>query len=232
LLFPHNPHFEPTRGTVDQNITYCSKEATDIFRKGNPIVTPKEKGKMEKDRWDGYKQLMKENRLEELPSKIYVQNYRTAKQIAVDNMANAPNEEACTGIWLYGKAGAGKTHLARNFDPDFYNKNLTKWWDGYQGQKTAVLDDLSPYHKGLGDLIKLWGDKWSTTAEVKTSSMNIRPKTFIITSQYLPEQIWEDSETIEAIRDRFMIKHVVAPDGESRRKKQKRVDPFPEIETM
>lgn len=43
------------------------------------------------------------------------------------------------------------------------------------------------------------------SVEVKGGTMMVNPELFIITSQYLPEQIWEDEETRAAIRRRVTI---------------------------
>ena len=42
----------------------------------------------------------------------------------------------CRGIWIYGKAGTGKTHLARKGpwirdDSTVFLKQQNKWWDLY-----------------------------------------------------------------------------------------------------
>jgi len=44
-------HLEIARGNVEQNLAYTGKDG-DIFRSGDPPKTQKEKGDMEKDRWD------------------------------------------------------------------------------------------------------------------------------------------------------------------------------------
>lgn len=46
------------------------------------------------------------------------------------------------GIWIYGPPGTGKTHRARTRYGKVYLKPQNKWWDGYQGEETVVIDDL------------------------------------------------------------------------------------------
>lgn len=222
VLLPR-AHLETTRGSSVSNIRYCSKEDPNPFSKGVPPKTKQDQGRIERERWDSYKRSAKAGNLENLPSKIYIQNYTTLKQIHCDNMKKAPNAEQCTGLWLYGGYGSGKSHLARTTYPDAYIKNATKWWDGYQGQDQVIFEDMDPFLKGMARHFKIWGDKWNFPAEIKRSTINIRPKLFIVTSQYLPEQIWDDVETIGAIRDRFIITKLP---GKSRRKKKARVNPF------
>lgn len=68
------------------------------------------------------------------------------------------------------------------------------------------IDDING--KTLGGPIKIWADAHAFSAQVKGSNILIRPKMFIITSQYLPKQIWKgNTKTLEAINRRFHVVH-------------------------
>lgn len=54
------------------------------------------------------------------------------------------------GIWIWGASGAGKSRLARDKFPNSYPKLCNKWWDGYKGQETVIMDDIGKDHKVLG----------------------------------------------------------------------------------
>lgn len=207
-LFPKEVHIEPAKGNPEQNIEYCSKDGN-TYEKGTKPMSQKDKGKTEQERWDKIKQQAKEGKLDEIDSKVFVHHYRTLRSIAADYQRIPSSTDSVTGIWYYGESGVGKTTIARTtHGDDYFLKAPTKWWDGYKGQDVVILDDLDKYHKALGYYVKMWGDKWPFVAEVKGSSMTIRPKNFIITSQYLPEDIWDDEETVSAVRRRFKIVHV------------------------
>jgi len=64
--------------------------------------------------------------------------------IAKDHQVNTNRTSARECLWYYGKAGCGKIRKAVSSLPDAYMKLSNKWWDGYQGQKAVILDDLDP----------------------------------------------------------------------------------------
>ncbi len=93
-----------------------------------------------------------------------------------------------------------------------YPKFPTKWWDGYNGQATVLIDDLGPEHSWISYYLKIWADHYPFNAESKNTSNIIRPKRIIVTSNYHPSQIWKDDPILlDAIMARFTVIHKQPP---------------------
>lgn len=113
------------------------------------------------------------------------------------------DSDGVRGVWIYGRPGVGKTHYARTNYPDAFIKAQNKWWDGYQGEKYVILDDYDC--KELAHYLKIWLDKWSCTGEIKGGIVPLVYDKFIITSNYLPEDLFTCPVLIEAISRRIII---------------------------
>jgi len=144
--------------------------------------------------------------LDKIEAKIFVQNYRTLKQIKFDFQQKPDDLDNVCGEWLHGPSDVGKSHTARTENPGFYEKMLNKWWDQYEGEDVVLIDDVDKSCEFLGQFLKRWADKYSFRVEIKNHSVLIRPKKIIVTSQYLPSQIWRDPAMIEAINRRFKFR--------------------------
>lgn len=115
------------------------------------------------------------------------------------------------GTWIYGATGTGKSYSARhNFGNSFFVKGQNKWFDNYRAEPVIILDDFDTLGTCLSHLLKIWGDSYPCHGEIKGASVALRHEHFIITSQYLPEQLWTDQALVDAIHRRFKI---VTPTG-------------------
>lgn len=139
---------------------------------------------------------------------------RESKMLYTLDSIEVPDYMPKTCLWIYGKTGIGKSRYIRdNFPKQYYEKSQNKWWDGYNGQKIVLLDDFDLKGEMMGHNLKIWADCYSFTAEIKGGTIRPYIDMFIITSQYLPRDIWcqgddhakWDTELKEAIERRFRI---------------------------
>ena len=117
------------------------------------------------------------------------------------------NLEVLENEWIFGPPGCGKSRSVRERFPGAYIKNGTKWWDGYQNEEVVIMDDFElDFGKCFGHLIKIWSDHYPFKAEVKGASFLIRPKKFIVTSNYTIDQCFgHDSVLVAAVSRRFVV---------------------------
>ncbi len=183
-VFPR-AHIEYKQGPMEKASDYCKKDGDyDVYG-----TLPKTAGQVSKERmkkrWEDAYASAKAGNLEEIPKNMLVPYYHAWKRIQQDNPLPVEDLEKPCGIWLHGKTGAGKSHKARHDYGEFYDKPLNKWWDGYRGQETVILDDLdNETAKYIGPRLKRWADKYSFPAEQKGTTVQLRPKRIIVTSQY------------------------------------------------
>lgn len=83
--------------------------------------------------------------------------------------------------WLSGPAGQGKSRCAMGLgDSVFFKSSGNKWFDGYEGQQVAVLDDFRKHWFAYDFLLKLL-DHGECKVEVKGGMVQWRPKIVVIT---------------------------------------------------
>ena len=167
----------------------------------------KKKGTLEKNRWSTILTLATLGDWETLRAeypKEYVSRYRTLQKIYNDTASVEHEVNELDNYWYWGPAGSGKSRAARDNYPGAYIKNSNKWWDGYLGEETVIIDELELGDTFMGHFLKLWGDRYPFLGEIKGSGRRIRPLRIVITSNYSIEQIFgSDLELVRALKRRF-----------------------------
>ncbi len=145
--FDKRIHFTKVSRTEDKAEIYCMKEETRLD--GPFIFGIKPVRRNTKTDWEEVFELAKSGDISKIPADIKVKHYGNIKRIQKDFMIVADAPEL-RGVWIYGRAGVGKSRYARDHYPDHYPKLCNKWWDGYQGQQHVIMDDFGREHKVLG----------------------------------------------------------------------------------
>jgi len=197
-----------TKGSIQENYEYCSKEG-DFEERGKKPMDQKEKGKRGRQSIEERWELAKRGRFEELPPEMirtyeYIHRKYTTASAANDRLEN---------YWVWGPSGCGKSSTVRKIWPNMFDKAPTKWWDGYEGEETILIDDFDPSHgKDMTFFLKRWTDHYKYPVEVKNGNMKaIRPKRFVITSQYSMTECFQGKDSDALIR-RF-TRFSVVPNG-------------------
>lgn len=209
-------HWEIARGTPKQASEYCEKDG-DVFEKGTRPLSQVEKGQVEKDRWATAFQCVQEGRIEDLDPEIKCNRLKQI-EYAVERQAVSKRKlDTLDGDfeheWYFGPSGTGKSRRAREENPGAYIKDpQERWWDGYAGEEVVIIDDFDKFQVKQGGDMKRWSDRYAFRAPIKNGYTMMRPRKIIVTSQYKPDQIWDDPETVDAIRRRFKLVEFEARD--------------------
>lgn len=74
------------------------------------------------------------------------------------------------------------------------------------------MDDLDIGHRDtMRQQLKLWTDRYGVVLETKGGAIADSYDTFVVTSQYSIEEVWEDGPTRDAMRRRFKVIHMSDP---------------------
>lgn len=187
-LISMRAHLESRRGTAKQASDYCKKD-NDFEEYG--VLSSQG---FRTDIKEAIDDLKDGKSLDDfiLENPTLYARYRNTFQDVTDIVHRKKNRTTMTkGIWIYGPTGTGKSHQAFELaGEDFYLKvDDGKWWDGYNGQKTVIINDFRG-EITYGTLLNLI-DKWP----YKVPRRGREPVPFtselvIITSSLHPSQIY------------------------------------------
>lgn len=203
-----NAHWEIPKSKIEAR-NYCLQKGANFFEKGQlNLATQKE------EEWKGFVDLCKTATPKELiesPFSNLYARYMSFAGVVHNQFANLKIiDNELDNYWVWGPPGSGKTRWAwQTYGDDLYIKGINKWWDGYHGQETVLLDDWDPKHEVLVSYLKIWADRYPYRAECKGSSFMIRPKRIIITSNYTIDECFPNEQDVGAIKRRFKINHMV-----------------------
>jgi hypothetical protein len=219
-LLGSKAHWEPAKGTPKQNEKYCEKEGNVICRLGFD-KTQKEKEKQDQHNyWNSVVRDAQQMSAEEFAQtwpKEWLIRRGAVERLMLDaskkRMKVWPGQLQHKNVWLWGQPGIGKSRWAhlQETDGETLKKNCNRWWDGMdvRSVRKVIIEDFpcAPQGDMHAYYLKIWGDRYNFTGEVKNSALCIDPGRFflIVTSNYHPRSCFTKTEDLEAICRRFSV---------------------------
>lgn len=194
-------HWENMRGTFSQNQAYCSKENC-FYSRGS---WEDEQGKR-KDIDLVYENHKNGGNIRDLIGKhqLGYQSLRLAEKLTT---YTAPRRVPKKVYWFWGPTGTGKTQSAIEYCEEhkldyWMSMDTLRWFDGYNGQKVAIIDDFRADFCKFHVLLRLLDQYWMMV-EIKGGSVPWVPDEIIITSAYRPEDVYQTREDISQLLRRI-----------------------------
>ena len=177
-------HIEPCKGNPEQNMIYCKKE-NNYIEIGE---IPQKQGK----RNDIL--IAKQMVIEGRPMKeivLEVNSYQAVRHAELLKKYIDIQRHFKTYVyWFYGPTGSGKSRLAEEMFKDAYwTLSSGKWWEGYDGQETVIINDYRKDFCKFHELLNLL-DRYPYRVECKGGSRQFISKTIVITTPLSPEETW------------------------------------------
>jgi len=189
---------------------YCKKDGdyTEIGQLPENSQAVNRGGAATKERYDELWNKAKSGEIETIDKDLLVKHYHTVKRIRQDYQPKSKDLENVCGEWIVGAPNTGKSYTARAENKDqYFVKPCNKWWDGYQGEAVVILDDFEMDHRCLGHYLKIWADRYAFPAEMKGTTVNLRPQKIVVTSNYTIGQIFGGlPDMISALERRYKVR--------------------------
>jgi len=119
------------------------------------------------------------------------QSIRTAEIILKYKEPKRDSSSPPNVLWFHGATGTGKTREAFVLAGEDYwvSAERGEWFDGYDGQSVAIIDDFRKAWCSFSTLLRLL-DRYPLRVMVKGGSRQWRPSTIIITCPWPPETLF------------------------------------------
>lgn len=178
-------HVEPRRGSAEKAIAYCKKEG-DFVEFGNPKKQGKRNDIIE------LKELAMTKGLAAVAEAAdSLQQFRLCEiYLNYHAPARDPNVEPNV-TYITGPSGCGKSRLAYDIlsDKNYYVKDETPWWTGYNGEEWVIMDDFRDSWMTHNMFIRLI-DRYPMRVKIHGGLTQLRATNWILTSVIPPDRLY------------------------------------------
>lgn len=191
-------HIEAMKGTPEQSRIYCSKEDSNPYEFGS-LPKPGKRN----DVHDAVEALKTGISMQELAVEHGIAIVKFHRGLTVFRSYINPVrdvENPPKVFWLHGSTGTGKTRSVFEF-ATLLGATMWKsacsnlaWFDGYDGQRIAILDDFRAKGVAFNSFLQLL-DRYPHTVPIKGGFVNWTPEFIIITTPHTVIRTFEQRST-------------------------------------
>jgi len=179
----YRARIQVAKGSAAQNRTYCTKSGN--FEEYGTVPSQGKRNDLNK-----IKEMVKQGTTMKevcLAADTY-QTIRFAETLL--KYCEKPRNFKTYVYWFYGPTGTGKSRLAEEMFPDAYwCMDTNKWWEGYDGHKTVIINDMRGDFCKFHVLLNIL-DRYPFRVEVKGGSRQLLADTIIITTCKHPSELF------------------------------------------
>jgi len=186
-------HIETMNGEPEDSKKYCSKEDSNPFEKGT-LPSPGKRNDVHNAvarirGGESIRQLATDD--EGAVAVVKFHRGLTVLRALVRPKRTTPP----VVLWFHGTTGTGKTKTAVELaeqlvgDDWWISSGSLRWFDGYDGQRLVIFDDLRTKHCEFSFLLRLL-DRYPCTVEIKGSTVGWTPEYILVTAPDPPRVQW------------------------------------------
>lgn len=186
-------HIEDMRGSPQQSIDYCTKQDPIPFQKGT-LPSPGQRTDLE----NACAEIRSGKTIADLAqlsnsAPVIVKYYKGLMQYRSLVATGVGDRIPPRVFWLYGETGTGKTRSAVEFATRqgryWMSNGSLRWFDGYQGERTVILDDIRSDACSFDFLLRLL-DRYPFRVEYKGGFVDWCPQFILLTCWARPDQLF------------------------------------------
>lgn len=207
-VFGPTVHAEPSKSAAANSYVWKDDTAIDNTRfELGDLPFNRASGKD----WDRIRQLARQSEFTDIPSDVYIRHYNSLRRISADHLQPVGIAKSVKCFW--GPPGTGKSRTAwEQGGLEAYPKDpRTKFWDGYVGQDSVIIDEF----RGGIDIAHIlrWLDRYPVLVEIKGSAVVLKARTIWITSNLHPKDWYPqlDPDTLAALLRRMTVVYFPFP---------------------